>query len=61
MAREYLADLNAEQRHAVQHGIDAECPLERVPTAPFAIFPPKNWSERACRRPAIPRAPSDRA
>src|SRR5262249_17245721 len=30
MAHEYLADLNTEQRHAVEHGIDAEC----VTTAP---------------------------
>src|SRR5262249_55033847 len=31
MAHEYLADLNAEQRHAVQHGIDAECATTAPP------------------------------
>src|SRR5262245_55518672 len=31
MAREYLADLNREQRHAVQHGIEAECSTTAPP------------------------------
>src|SRR5713226_7490490 len=31
MAHEYLADLNTEQRHAVQHGIDAECATTAPP------------------------------
>src|SRR5262245_94745 len=31
MAHEYLADLNTEQRHAVEHGIDAECATTAPP------------------------------
>lgn len=31
MAHEYLADLNTEQRQAVQHGIDAECATKAPP------------------------------
>src|SRR5262249_41272139 len=31
MAHEYLADLNTEQRHAVEHGIHAECATTAPP------------------------------
>jgi len=31
MAHEYLADLNTEQRHAVELGIDAECATTAPP------------------------------
>jgi len=31
MAHEYLADLNTEQRHAVEHGIDAEYATTALP------------------------------
>ena len=31
MAHEYLADLNTEQHHAVEHGIDAECATTAPP------------------------------
>src|SRR5262249_21253247 len=31
MAHEYLADLNTEQRRAVEHGIDAECAATAPP------------------------------
>src|SRR2546425_1723406 len=36
MAHEYLADLNTEQHHAVEHGIDAECATTAPPLVVIA-------------------------